>query len=65
MAFDWIRRICSMCPASVMARPDDDRPLCDECRQYVIDWNDDADEVEATIPSDAKVERADNNDLDA
>lgn len=57
MAFDWIRRICSMCPDPVMARPDDDRPLCDECWQYVIDWNDDADEVEATIPSDAKVER--------
>lgn len=59
MAFEdeWMMALCSMCPAHVMARSSDDRPLCDECAQYVIEWNDEADEIEATIPSDARIER--------
>lgn len=58
-AVGWITTTCSMCPNRVRAREDDERPLCDECEQYVIDWNDECDEAEAAIPSDAKVERED------
>lgn len=55
---EWTSKQCKYCLTRVGCFSDlpDEDVTCDDCGQYEIDWSNDMDEIESSIPSDAKAE---------